>query len=189
MRKQRKWLVIVAMSAMFGMLVEDVAVADTFSDEDRFVQLINSSRAAHGLGSLSVEGSLVNSARAQSSRMAASGTIFHNGNLPNEFAGQNWASLGENVGVGSTVDDLHNAFMNSQSHKANILGDYDRAGVGIVMSGSTYFVTQVFWKTRATPTASAASTTTKVCKRVRGRVRCTIKRKVTRRKAVRRRRR
>ena len=190
MRKSRKWLVMAAMSALIAMLAEDVASADTFSDEDRFVQLINSARAGSGLGGLSVDGSLVNSARAQSSRMAASGSIFHNSNLPNEFAGQNWASLGENVGMGSTVDDLHQAFMNSESHRANILGNYDRVGIGIVMSGSTYFVTQVFWKTQSTPTAGAASATpTKVCRRVRGRTRCTIRRKAPIRRNARRRRR
>lgn len=187
MRKFRKLLVVAAIMSSFGLIAEGVH-ADPATDEDLFVQSINASRAAHGLGPLSVDGSLVAAARAQSGRMAGAGTIFHNGNLPNEVPG-GWQSLGENVGTGDSVDGLHQAFMNSPSHRANVLGDYDRVGIGIVMVGAQYYVTEVFWKTAAAAPAQVgqaptASGVVKSCRRVRGR---TICRKVRKRVAKKRR--
>lgn len=177
MRGFRKILVMSALVASLSLVAEGVSLADPVSDEGRFVQLINQDRANSGLGPLSVDGPLVDAARNQSSRMASSGTIFHNSNLPGEVPG-GWQSLGENVGTGATVDDLHAAFMNSASHRANVLGAYDRIGVGIVMSGSTYFVTEVFWKTAsavasASVSAAPAASTVKKCRKVKRRTICT----------------
>jgi hypothetical protein len=39
--------------------------------------------------------------------------------------------------------------MDSPGHRANVLGDYDRVGIGIVFDGATIFVTEEFWKTAA----------------------------------------
>lgn len=186
MRRIRKLSVLMAMVAALGLMAEGVS-ADPASDEDRFVQLINASRAGNGLGPLSVDGALVGAARSQSQRMASAGTIFHNQNLPNEVPG-GWQSLGENVGTGGSVDSLHDAFMSSPGHRANVLGDYDRVGIGIVMVGAQYYVTEVFWKTAAAPAptvapAAAAGPVVKACRRVRGR---TICKKVRARRAKRR---
>lgn len=187
MRSFGKLLVSTALVASLSLVAEGISLADPVSDEARFVQRINQDRANSGLGPLSADGPLVGAARNQSSRMAGSGSIFHNGNLPNEVPG-GWESLGENVGSGASVDDLHASFMNSPSHRANVLGGFDRIGVGIVMSGSTYFVTEVFWKTISAPAAVssvAAAPTTKLvkkCRKVRGRMVCKT-RKVKVRKA------
>lgn len=189
MRGFRKILVMSALVASISLVAEGVSLADPVSDEGRFVQLINQDRANSGLGPLSVDGPLVDAARNQSSRMAASGMIFHNSNLPGEVPG-GWQSLGENVGTGSSVDELHAAFMNSPGHRANVLGNYDRIGVGIVMSGSTYFVTEVFWKTvSAAASASAASAspaTVKKCRKVKKRTICTKVKAKSRKAKVRR---
>jgi hypothetical protein len=141
----RKLLILAASAlAVFGLIAE-LAVADELTDQERFIQLINQERAAHGLPSLGINGSLVDVARAHSARMASAGTIFHNSNLANEVAG-GWTMLGENVGVGGSVEALDQAFINSGSHRANVLGPFDRAGIGVVMSGSTIYVTEVFWQ-------------------------------------------
>ena len=39
-----------------------------------------------------------------------------------------WRRVGENVGVGYDVTQLHNAFMGSSGHRANIMGDYNQVG-------------------------------------------------------------
>jgi hypothetical protein len=169
--------------------------------EDHFVQLINASRAANGQGPLAVDGALVGNARNHSAEMAAQSTIFHNGALPSQLPG-GWRSIGENVGVGGDVVGLHNAFMNSPGHRANVLGDYDRVGIGVEMAGTAMYVTEVFWKTASAPVAAAASggtsaaaaaqvVVTKKCRFVRGRRKCTVvkrKKRVARRRARRRRR-
>ena len=80
-------------------------------------------------------------------------------------AGSGWSKLGENVGRGGTVDSLHKAFMDSAGHKANILGDYNYAGIGTASSDGVLYVTVVFMKkgggSTTTTTAPAATTTTK----------------------------
>ena len=187
MRRVRGLFVLMAMTVMFCLVAEDFALADPITDEGRFVEIVNAHRPNVGLAPLTVDAALVASARSHSQRMASSGTIFHNQNLPNEFAGQNWAALGENVGTGGSVETIMDALMNSPAHRANILGDYDRIGVGIVMVGATYYVTQVFWKTSSGP-ATATVTTRKSCRKVRGRTVCKTVRTRTRRKRSRRRR-
>ncbi|MCZ6630362.1 MAG: hypothetical protein O7D28_03330, partial [Actinobacteria bacterium] len=66
---------------------------------------------------------------------------------------------------GGTVDSLHKAFMASAGHKANILGDYNYAGIGTASSDGVLYVTVVFMKkgggSTTTTTAPAATTTTK----------------------------
>lgn len=174
MRRLRKVFVIsTAVVLALGFMAE-AASADTMSDEAKFLQLINQDRAANGLGALIWMPQLVDSSRAHSADMAAQGTIFHTANL-GAIPG-NWSMLGENVGMGGSVEALHQAFMNSPHHRDNILGDYDHMGIGIVMGGSTIFVTEQFWKTAPVRTAVRA----RVARRV-------VHRRVVRRRVVRRR--
>ena len=112
--------------------------------ERGFLEVINAERAAAGLGLLTLDSQLSIVAREHSGRMAAEGTIFHNLDLGKIVTGA-WKLLGENVGVGGSVAGLHKAFMASPKHKENILGTYDRAGLGVVIEGSTIYVTEVFW--------------------------------------------
>jgi len=178
MRVRKMLVMSVAVVTALGMLSE-AAGANTQSDEAQFLQLVNQDRAANGLSALIWSPQLVDEARVQSGRMAAAGTIFHNPNLAKEVTG-NWITLGENVGMGGTVDALHQAFMNSPHHRENILGDYDHVGFGIVMGGSdgaTIFVTELFWKTAPAPIAKAAP---------RVAARRAVRRRVVRRRYVRR---
>lgn len=170
-------------------LESDLAAAQVVDvgSEQGFLELLNQSRANAGLGPLAVDGQLVENARAHSSQMASAGSIFHNSQLPNQITG-NWQTLGENVGTGGSTGSVHEAFMASASHRANLLGDYDRVGVGAVVLDGTIFVTQVFWKTASTQSVSAAPAgqtlaaapaTVSKCRVVRGRRKCTrVKAKV-----------
>jgi hypothetical protein len=120
-----------------------VAQASASSDEQRLVNLINAERAAVGVPELIVVPDLVAGAEGQAARMADAGTIFHNQNLGDITSG--WQMLGENVGMGGTVDGLHQAFMNSSGHRANILNPaYDGVGVGVVWKAGIPYVSEVF---------------------------------------------
>jgi uncharacterized protein YkwD len=56
-----------------------------------------------------------------------------------------WTMLGENVGVGNTVDTLHTAFMNSPAHRDNIMFNSFRfVGVGAVEAKDRLWVTVIF---------------------------------------------
>ena len=95
--------------------------------------------------------------------------IYHStGDELKAAAGAGWSKLGENVGRGGTVDSLHKAFMASPGHKANILGDYNYAGIGTASSDGVLYVTVVFMKKGGGPTttttAPATTTTTTTTK-------------------------
>ncbi|MGH9051844.1 MAG: CAP domain-containing protein [Acidimicrobiia bacterium] len=110
--------------------------------ESQFVELINAERTSRGLPALPVFWDLVDDARAHSAEMAAAADIWHNPCLAQGTSG--WWALGENVGMGPNVPVLHDAFMNSEPHEKNILGDYNYLGVGVVVSGGIVYVTVVF---------------------------------------------
>jgi uncharacterized protein YkwD len=137
-----------------------VARADTVSDEDQFVTLINQERVAAGLPPYKVNQALIDAARNWAGKMreasVAIGTtnclISHNPNL-RTAVNATWKKLGENVGCGDVnVAELHDAFMRSPKHKDNIMhADFDSIGIGIVMEGDTIFVTEQFMQEDKTP--------------------------------------
>jgi hypothetical protein len=129
-------------------MVAEPAMADPVSDEFNFVQKLNDLRASRGVGPLGMNGHLTNVARGWSAHMASGGTISHNPNMAAQ-APSNWLRLGENVGMGPSVQSLHDAFVASPPHYQNMVnGYYDSVGAGVVMRGSTMFVTVNFMQSR-----------------------------------------
>jgi hypothetical protein len=119
------------------------ANADTVSDEATFVAKINDLRASKGLAPLQVNANLVAKARAWSAGMAAAGKIWHS--TLSDGVTEDWRKLGENVGMGGSVDGLHTAFVNSPHHYDNLVDPaFSHIGIGIVMNGNTIFVSEVF---------------------------------------------
>ncbi|HEU4895330.1 MAG TPA: CAP domain-containing protein [Acidimicrobiia bacterium] len=141
------------------------AVADSGS-EQAFLSAINSTRSSAGLPPLKMDGGLQSHARKHSAEMSAAGEIYHssNGELQ-AAAGGSWDRLGENVGRGGTVSSLHQAFLDSASHRANIHGDYNLVGIGTATADGVLYVTVVFMKkggsapetTTTTQTSSGSS--------------------------------
>ncbi|MDH3250078.1 MAG: CAP domain-containing protein, partial [Acidimicrobiia bacterium] len=129
------------------------------------VSLINQSRAAAGLGALTGYADLTDDARVHTADMIASGQVFHSTAAQLGSYASGWSLLGENVGMGPNPPLLHQAFMNSASHRANILGDYDLIGVGADRAADgVMFVTLVFMKSATPPptTTTVPPTTTTV---------------------------
>ena len=148
-------VVLVALIAFALGVVAPVAAQPT--DELEVVRLLNAARVAAGLGEVSLSGDLSSFAREHTATMAARGTIFHSAprvRLARAPAG--WLAMGENVGMGSGAGRLHELFMQSPSHRQNILGDYDYVGVGADRGrDGRLYVTMVFLKTRV-PGAAVA---------------------------------
>ena len=111
--------------------------------EQRFVDRVNEERRARGQRPLEVAPDLRAFARRHSREMRDAGAIFHSRRRErNQIRGP---IVGENVGTGSTVGQIHEAFMDSRSHRANILlKGYTNIGVGVVVANTGIFVTQVF---------------------------------------------
>jgi uncharacterized protein YkwD len=123
------------------------AAADDAADEIRLFQLTNESRAAYGRAPLAYDAAASSVARAWAAELARSGNLRHNPNLVSQVSSQvtnQWSAIGENVGYAGSVDQVHGAYMGSTGHRNNILGNYNRVGVGSVRAGNYVWTTVVF---------------------------------------------
>ena len=115
------------------------------SAERAFTQKMNGARSNNGASKMYLDKQLSKVARTHARVMANDNSLFHQstGKLTSRVT--RWRTLGENVGMGGTVSQLHRAFMASPGHRANILsGSFKHVGVGTVEKNNTLFVTVVF---------------------------------------------
>ena len=128
------------------------AQADTVSDEAALVAKINDLRAGTGLPALQVNENLVAKARAWSAEMASAGRIWHS--TLSDGITEDWKKLGENVGMGESVDRLHAEFVASPRHYENLVDPaFGHVGIGVVMNGDTIYVSEVFMQLMPTKRA------------------------------------
>jgi len=120
------------------------------------VDLTNTDRASQNLGTLTVNPELTAAAQAKADDMAAKGYFAHTS--PDgktswywfKEAGYSFTYAGENLAVDFTDSDaVENAWMNSPTHRANILnGHYTEIGIasaeGTYEGHHTIFVVQMF---------------------------------------------
>jgi hypothetical protein len=144
---------VTAMSVMIAAF----AVPAHAGAEGTLMSRINSSRASAGLAPLERYGGITDDARAQAERMRSEQRVFHNPNL----AGSTnvWQGLGENVGVGMEAGELHDAFMASSGHRANILGDFNYVGIGAAVDDNGLLWVSVIFM-RAAPGLNGGGDTT-----------------------------
>jgi hypothetical protein len=108
-----------------------VAAGDPASD---FVARINALRTSKGLHPLAVNAALTSFAAGWTNHMASTGVLSHNPNLAS--APNNWTVVGENVGDGTSVPDLFQAFVNSPHHYENLVDPrFNTVGVSVVIDG------------------------------------------------------
>ncbi len=150
------------------------AEAEPVADELAFVAQLNALRAERRLSRLAVDPRLTATARAWAQKMAAQGDIFHNMNLPNE-APKDWLRVGENVGVANLNDDeagavdaIHQAFVASPSHYKNLVGRYNKVGVGVVFANGQVFVAEHFMQSQPARKATKKATKARSSWRSRG---------------------
>lgn len=128
--------------------------------EQRFLSLLNMARAGSNKPMLVLDGAASNVSRNWSNQMASSANLRHNPNYGTEitrYVTSQWTLAGENVGVGGSADSLHKAFWNSLGHRHNMLGDFNRVGIGAVTSGDRLWVTFNFIKAPAISGATGVS--------------------------------
>jgi hypothetical protein len=124
------------------------AVFNPSTAAQRILDLTNAERAAVGLPGLTMRADVVAIAQAQSAAMAAASNIWHNEQFLTQATRKALGAnmLGENVGMGGNVDQVHVALMNSPGHKANILEPaFSVVGMAVAKSGDgLVYVTQDF---------------------------------------------
>ncbi|HVF32911.1 MAG TPA: CAP domain-containing protein [Acidimicrobiales bacterium] len=140
-------LLVAALLALFVPFAPQAAAADADA-EAHVLSLINDERVSRGQNALGLRDDVVPVARTWTARMIADQVLSHNPALAAQMPAD-WVAIGENVGAGSTVEGLHTAFMNSAGHRANVLGDFHYAGVGVDRdSKGRIWVTVNFMKSR-----------------------------------------
>jgi len=111
---------------------------------------LNADRRANGRSSLDIHWQANTKAQAWAEKLAREGRLYHS-NLSDGIYDR-WCNLGENVGYGSSVASIEDAYMASSGHRANILNTiWNGVGVGYAtgkVSGVTVvFTVQVFIRT------------------------------------------
>ena len=115
------------------------------ASERGFASKMNLVRKAAGRSGLSLDPELSKAARKHTAEMVARDTLYHTPSRALKSRVTNWTWLGENVGVGGTVDSLHKAFMNSKAHRDNILfSKFRHVGVGVTEVNGRMWVTVIF---------------------------------------------
>jgi uncharacterized protein YkwD len=121
----------------------------TVEDRAAVRDLVNASRANAGLPPLRENAKLNLKADAWAQTLRNECRIWHS-NLA-DGAPPDWRKLGENVGMGGDIGQIHVAYLNSPGHRANILdGSYNQIGTAAVWGECrgyrTVFTVQVFMR-------------------------------------------
>jgi len=106
---------------------------------------VNESRRAHGLHALRDEWLVRDKAQAWAEHLARTGSLSHS-RLSEGLGALPWTAIAENVGYGGSIAAVHDQFMRSSGHRANVLDrrwDVMGAGQAVARDGRV-FVVHVF---------------------------------------------
>ncbi len=114
----------------------------------QLMTLANRARAQAGAGQLQWDDALAAAARDHCVRMASEGPIAHRYGGEDALstraakAGAHFDLIEENVAVGSSAAQIHDAWMHSPGHKANLLNkDVNRVGIAVVAVRGVLYAT------------------------------------------------
>lgn len=137
-----RWLAIAATTVLLSTFVTFGVVSPaTAAGESTIFSLVNQSRAANGLGPLKLNSAISAVSAAWAQQMAANHSMTHNPSYSSQIP-SGWTKAAENIAMGySSPQAVHEAWMGSTGHRANILGDYTDIGISfITMNGTTWAV-------------------------------------------------
>lgn len=107
---------------------------------------MNRDRRAYSRPNLPSHGEATRKAQAWAEKLARDGRLSHS-NLTSGITDR-WCALGENVGVGSSVAAIQDAYMRSSGHRANVLSrTWNAVGTGFAKKNGRVYTVQVFIKT------------------------------------------
>jgi hypothetical protein len=116
------------------------------SQAQQLFTLANQSRAAQGLKALQWDPALTAGALQHCTRMAQDGSISHRYRAEPDVteraahAGAHFSLIEENVAVGPYAAGIHEGWMNSPEHRANLLNPgIDRVGIAVVQRGQALY--------------------------------------------------
>ena len=131
-RRHHRLLVVLAL--LFSVAI--VATACATPEEENAVSMVNASRRAGGRADLSSNVTLILTAQVWSQQLARDGRLSHRPSL-SDGAPAGWRKLGENVGYGNSVAIIHDAFVASAPHYANIMDPaFNNLGTGVTVDAN-----------------------------------------------------
>jgi uncharacterized protein YkwD len=148
-RPRSVWSVAAALVAVLMLAGTLTACESNKAELDAVRNSINASRAAAGLPPLRENVTLDVKADRWAQTLRNACRIWHS-NLA-DGAPPEWRKLGENVGMGGSIQQVHDAYMRSPGHRANILDPaFNQVGTAAVWGNCnghrTVFTVQVFMK-------------------------------------------
>lgn len=132
----------VALAIAAPLLVLGLAACDPTPEQDAVRSHVNESRRAHGVHAIGDDVIVRMKAQAWAERLADAGSLSHS-RLGEGLDGVGWVAVAENVGAGADVAQVHEQYMRSPRHRANVLDRrWDRVGTGhaVGRDGRTYTV-------------------------------------------------
>jgi hypothetical protein len=143
-RGRRAWAAVTVVALALTLSVVGVVSPASAAEADTLHSLVNQARAANGLGALSRNGAMDAVAVNWANQLVANGALSHNPSYSAQIPG-GWGSAAENVAQGySSASSMHDGWMASSGHRANILGNYTAVGIAFVAAGGTTWGVQVF---------------------------------------------
>lgn len=127
------------------LLVLGLAACQPTPEQESVRGHINQSRQSHGVHRISGDPILDHKAQRWAEHLASNGRLAHS-TLSSGLDGLPWTAVAENVGRGSSIGQVHDQYMGSSRHRANILDRrWSRVGTGhaVGRDGHVYTV-QVF---------------------------------------------
>jgi len=119
--------------------------------EQYLFQAANAERAQHGLPALRWDATLVRAAKNHAIEMAKRQSISHQyageADLTQrgKVAGARFSTIAENVAMAPTAIDIHDAWMKSPGHRANILDpQIDSVGISVLSRNGQLYAVQDF---------------------------------------------
>lgn len=144
---------LLALSLSPKLLAQSSAASQTLFDS------ANHDRAAAGLHPLKWDSALANAAHQHALKMAQTNQLSHQfpGEPPMQDrakqAGARFSLIAENVAQGPTPEGIHQQWMHSPPHRANLLDpQLNSIGIAVVQSGNTLFAVEDF--SASVPSAS-----------------------------------
>jgi hypothetical protein len=135
--------VAMALLVALGLALAPTATASAAPADDIYA-LVNQARWANGQAGLIRNAAMDRVAADWAATMASGGTMAHNPDYASQIPG-GWTAAAENVAQGHpTATAMHNGWMDSSGHRANILGDYTDIGIAFFSSGGTTWGVEVF---------------------------------------------
>lgn len=128
-----------------------VGGANVSPAEQTLIDRLNKERVLHGLRPLQVDTTLTAAARAKSQDMVSKNYFSHTSptfGSPAQLLqkyGVRYTAYGENIAQGGSAVQIHQMWMNSPGHRANMLnGAFTHVGIGVVSGSGGLTATQEF---------------------------------------------